>query len=281
MDKKELAKNRETMLEQRCRELDDKVKAGLRKLINLKNEGSEAEASELIDGLIKDLEYQLEELSNSKSQSGNRPVDRSKFPQSGEILAENELVILKMVSKEEHNSYMDISYECSTAKSAFKDARFKDNLWDSFLSDYAVVTSIYDKKSGVYVGYCSIKDMRKADWEIAIEEKESYRNQGYGYNALKLLIGQIAKLTGQRFYGAQIDIDNTASQKLFKKLGAYPNGISEFLLHGDTLKQFQEENKQFIDENMKAIAEEFGMDPEDMLGHVLDYRIDAKKYIEN
>ena len=72
----------------------------------------------------------------------------------------------------------------------------------------------------------------------------------------------------------RIDPGNTASQKLFEKLGAVPNGISEFLLHGeDELARCEEENLQYLDDNMVALAEKFGVEPRKLLSHVLEYRI--------
>ena len=62
-----------------------------------------------------------------------------------------------------------------------------------------------------------------------------------------------------------------------RKLGAIPNGISEFILHGEELEKFQNENKEMITEEIRNVAEEFCMDAEDILGYVLEYRIDMEK----
>ena len=59
-----------------------------------------------------------------------------------------------------------------------------------------------------------------------------------------------------------------------KKVGARTNGISEFLLHGEELEKFQKENVHLIDDKLRQVADEFCVDVEDLVGHVLEYLID-------
>ena len=159
-------------------------------------------------------------------------------------------------------------------KGVFKEKNFREDLWKSFMSKQSFVCSIYDQATGNYLGYCSIKDLRKQDWELAIELKSEWCHRGYGTEAVSLFLRKLGVLTGNRFFRVRVDIDNYASQALMKKLGAYPNGISEFLLKGEELEKFREKNKAMIDDKIRAVAEEFCMDPEDILGYVLEYRID-------
>lgn len=118
--------------------------------------------------------------------------------------------------------------------------------------------------------------MRRNEWEFAIELKEKYRHKGYGYHALSLMIEKLTALSKQKQYRARVDIDNYASQGLMKKLGAIPNGISEFLLHGRNLEEFQKENKSSIDDSIRCVAAEFQVSPEELLGHVLEYRLEME-----
>ncbi len=222
------------------------------------------------------LEAKIAECNVTNSElDGNLKIDRDKIPAPGEVLAKNDKIILKMIASNEKPLYIRVSYECSSEKYMYDDEKYVADLWDSRLADCAVVASIYDTVQNAYVGYCMIKDIRKKDWEIAIEELEEYRNQGYGYNALSMFISNIRLLTNHRFFRARIDVDNIASQGLFRKLGAYPDGISEFDLHGTSLEEFRKENADEINDNIRAIAEEFCVEPEDLLGMVLEYRIDT------
>lgn len=242
----------------------------------LEKEGKAQESKALLDSVRKKVIHMIKVLENSIVETPEGECDRTKLPREGELIAQNDLVVIKMIDSSEYDSYMDVSYICSLFKDKYAEEGFKKTEWESFLAEHKVVVSIYDKKTGSFVGYCSVNDIREKDWEIAIEENVEFRNKGYGYNALSLFINKLTELTGQRFYRAVIDIDNYASQNLFKKLGAYPNGISEYILHGDDLEKFQKENIDLIDDNIKRFADEFNIDPEDLLGHVVEYRIDMK-----
>ena len=145
-----------------------------------------------------------------------------------------------------------------------------------FIVQHQFVCSIYDKESGEYVGYCSIKSLVKDDWELAIELKPNDCHKGYGTEALILLMQAMHRFAGRRYYRARVEIDNHASQGLMKKLGATPNGISEFLLHGEEIERFQKENKDLITDEIRAVAAEFCMDAEEILGYVLEYRLDVE-----
>ena len=116
--------------------------------------------------------------------------------------------------------------------------------------------------------------MVQGDWELAIELKPEACHKGYGTEALTLLMQEMNRLTGKRFFRARVEIDNHASQRLMKKLGGIPDGISEFLIHGEEIEEFQAEHKELITDEIRAVAEEFCMEAEEILGYVLEYRFD-------
>lgn len=86
----------------------------------------------------------------------------------------------------------------------------------------------------------------------------------------------VSELSGRRFFRVRVEIDNHASQGLMRKLGATPNGISEFMLHGEEIERFQQEHKDMITDKIREVAEEFCMEAEDILGYVLEYRFNVK-----
>jgi len=88
------------------------------------------------------------------------------------------------------------------------------------------------------------------------------------------MLNALMELTGKPAYRSRVDSDNYASQNLMKKLGAKPNGISEMFIHGEYLRKFQEENKDLIDDKLRKLAKEFHVAPIDLIGHVLEFRID-------
>lgn len=118
--------------------------------------------------------------------------------------------------------------------------------------------------------------MSAENWELVIELLKKYRHQGYGYHALVVMLNALMQRTGKTVYRSRVDSDNYASQNLMKKLGARPNGISEMFIHGEDLRKFQEENKDLIDDKLRKLAKEFHVALIDLIGHVLEFRIDWK-----
>lgn len=68
---------------------------------------------------------------------------------------------------------------------------------------------------------------------------------------------QFSVITGEKIFRTRVEVDNYASQSLHRKLGAVPNGLSEFLLHGEDLIRYQNENQYLIDmitsENLRCV----------------------------
>lgn len=245
--------------------------------LEFKNQGKEEEG----DKIVKDMINWLEKITDEEENKVNEPsiensTERASFPQMGEIVAVGDSVILRVVEEAEKEKYLNVTYEYSVMKGMYKDESFRETTWKEFLSDNAFVCSIYNKISSEYIGYCSIKDMGKPEWELAIELKSEFCKQGYGTESLMLLMKSVHNLTGRRFFRARVEVDNYASQRLMRKLGAVPNGISEFLLHGEEIDKFQMEYKDMITDEIREVAEEFCMEAEDLLGYVLEYRFDME-----
>ena len=153
-----------------------------------------------------------------------------------------------------------------------KEESYRNLLWNEHVVLKALMCTI--EVNGEYAGYCGITDTAKEKWEIAIELLKAWRKKGIGYAAVSRMLSEIRQRLAVCEFRIRIDPGNTASQKLFEKLGAVPNGISEFLLHGeDELARCEEENLQYLDDNMVALAEKFGVEPRKLLSHVLEYRI--------
>lgn len=245
--------------------------------IELKDQGKEAEGDAMVNDMKDWLNGIIERIEKNVVQEEPSVIERSSLPQTGEVVAVGDKIILGVIKEEEREQYLAVSYEYSYMKGAYKDERFIETTWKEFLSKASFVCSIYEKKSSEYVGYCSIKNFSKCDWELAIELKPEECHKGYGTEALQLLMQAMHRLTGKRYFRARVEIDNYASQGLMKKLGATPNGISEFLLHGEEIEKFQEENRENITDEIREVAAEFCMNAEDILGYVLEYRFDEEK----
>lgn len=271
-----IKKARTTFKKERSATLYDDIFNQLQSVIAFGKNGNNEEYELAIDSLKKKLESMIDdEQLDDELSSEERDFDRTILPRKGGAFAENDKARLVVISEKEKQNYMEIFEEYSYSNSEI-DRKANQALWESTLHGNSFVCSIYDKKTNQYVGYCSIKNLKKVIWEIAIEEKKEWRNKGYGACALDLFMTKVTKLTGNRYYRARVDVDNYPSQALMKKLGAKPNGISEFMLHGDELKEFQKENLYLINDNIRNVATEFCMKPEEIIGYVLEYKFDRE-----
>lgn len=273
---KDLADRKYSISQLKTHEMCDSILEQLEKAISLKEDGLILESDAVMNMLSLEVKKIMAQFDEPKEKIENLNFDKSILPKNGKCLAENDRVVLRAISDEDYEDYMEVSYECSIMRGAFKEDAFKKDLWESFLADTAANFSIFDKATGEYVGYCGIKNINVENWELAIELLKKYRHQGYGYHALVAMLNALMERTGKIAYRSRVDSDNYASQNLMKKLGAKPNGISEMFIHGEDLRKFQEENKDLIDDKLRKLANEFDVAPIDLIGHVLEFRIDWK-----
>ena len=115
------------------------------------------------------------------------------IPASGKVFAENEKVRLCVVKESEKQDYIALSYTYSCMKSAFKDEEFLEDLWNGFLNGKSFICTVYDQKTGDYVGYCAIKDIERPDLKLAIELGPEWCHKGYGTEVVSLFLKRLAK----------------------------------------------------------------------------------------
>lgn len=162
-EEKDLTDRKYTISQLKTHEMCDSVLEQLEKAISLKEDGLILESGAVIDMLSLEVEKIMAQFDEPKEKTENQNFDKSTLPRRGQLLAENDMVILRAISDEDYEDYMKVSYECAIMKSAFKEDAFKKDLWELFLSDTAANFSIFDKVTGEYAGYCGIKNLNVED----------------------------------------------------------------------------------------------------------------------
>ena len=195
---------------------------------------------------------------------------KDSFWNFGEITCSDPSIILSKVSDADRAGYMEIQKEYSTMKSMLKEQIYCDMLWNELVQPKALMLTI--SKDGNYVGYCGIRNTAEKPWEIAIELLPQWTQKGIGAIAISGMLDAIKTRLDISEFRARIDPSNHSSQKLFEKLGAKPNGISEYLIHNQAkLDQCEEDNLHLIDESLINLAAKFNVEPRRLLSHVLEY----------
>lgn len=191
---------------------------------------------------------------------------------TGNVICQDSSVVLRNVEESDREPFFEMQREYSPMKSMLEEESYRTLLWKEHLAEKALTLSI--EKDGTYIGYCGIKNTSQAPWEIAIELLPQWTKQGIGPVAISAMLDAIKARLGASEFRVRIDPGNSASQRMFERLGAIPNGISEFLLHDqEVMDQCEENNLHLIGEDTIALAEKFGVEPRKLLSHVLEYTL--------
>ena len=195
-----------------------------------------------------------------------------KFWAMGEcIITENE-IILRKVQDSDKDIFIELQKENNIVKSMMKEEAYRNMLWNEHIEYKALMFSIVVDNE--YVGYCGIKNTTHEQWEIAIEILNKWKHKGIGYRAISVMLDEIKNRLNVSEFRVRIDTENYPSQRLFEKLGAEPNGISEFLLHEEAdIRRCEEENIHLLDERIQKLAKQFNVEPRKLLSHVLEYKL--------
>lgn len=197
---------------------------------------------------------------------------KERFWQRGERLGEKNGIVLRKVQDTDKDIFIELQKENAVAKSMMKEEAYRNMLWNEHIEYKALTCSI--EVDGKYVGYCGIKNMAHEQWEIAIEILKHWNHKGIGYVAVSMMLDEIKQRLDITEFRVRIDPDNYASQGLFEKLGAVPNGISEFMLHKEEdINRCEDENIHLIDDKMIELANKFNVEPRKLLSHVLEYKL--------
>ena len=100
--------------------------------IALKDLGKNEDADAIVNGLKAKLENMIHEEEARKNSCQIREFDRTIFPDYGEVLSENDKVILRVIQPTEKDDYLSVSYDYSCMKSAFKEEKFKEEFLKNF-----------------------------------------------------------------------------------------------------------------------------------------------------
>ena len=99
-------------------------------------------------------------------------------------------------------------------------------------------------------------------------------HQGIGFTAIAAMLNELKERLWVNDFRVRVEPTNYASQRLFEKLGAVPNGISELWIHDkDAIEQLESENQHLINDDLVAAAKKLSVRQQQLLSHVLEYTL--------
>lgn len=195
-----------------------------------------------------------------------------KFWKKGKEITLGNGMTMRRVQQSDHEGYFAIQQAYSATVHMLKNPAYCDMLWDEHISSKGLTMTILHHEN--YIGYCGINNILKENWEIGIELLPEYTGQGVGYCAISKMLNEIQERLGRDFFIVRIDPRNIASQKLFEKLGAIPDGIAVNWTENESIMlQCEEEHLDQIDEELINVAKKFNVSPRKLLSHVLKYSL--------
>ena len=197
---------------------------------------------------------------------------KNAFWNMGNIIHASPEIELRKVCDADREKFLEVRLAYSALKGFMKVEAHQTMLWNEHTQDTALMFSIFQNDG--YVGYCGIHNVTREVWEIAIELQPGKTNQGIGTLAITTMLNVIKERLGETAYRVCVEPSNYASQNLFEKLGAVPNGISEFVIYDPKLlEECEEENLHLIDDDLVAVAKKFSVTPRKLLSHILEYKL--------
>ncbi len=233
----------------------------------------EEKKATMIEHLSRSQDAELSEILVDRAIAEKNGLKlKNDFWYDGVVTCADCSIILRRVVASDREGFLGLQREYSLLKSMLEEESYCTLVWNEHLEDKALMLTI--EKNGEYLGYCGIKNTSQVPWEIAIELQPQWTKQGIGGHAIAAMLNAIKTRLGVTAFRVRIDPGNTASQKMFERLGAVPNGISEFIVHDPSLiEKCEEENLHLIDGTVIALAERFGVEPRKLLSHILEYTL--------
>ena len=194
---------------------------------------------------------------------------RESFWSFGEEILLSNGICLRNVRASDREGFLALQKHYSSTPAMLAQEAYQNMVWSEHTEQKSLMLSI--EQDQAYIGYCGIQDLSKDIWEISIELMPEKVRQGIGSIAIPAMLDELRDRLGVITYRIRIEPTNYVSQRLFEKLGAVPNGISELWLHDpDDLAQLEEEGMHLIDETLIAVAMKFDVEPRALLSHVLE-----------
>ena len=179
---------------------------------------------------------------------------------------------LRKLLDSDRETYFELENETWVNKRMLQDEEANDRSWKAMFADteahYAVLMG------DQICGFASILKLGEEVQEFGLELFERFRHQGIGYAALVRLLEICKNEYHVKKLRSKVYPDNFPSILLMRKIGGTPYEITENPCIEESLRtEFQKDNAELISDNVKRMAELFGVEPELLLSNLLVFQI--------
>lgn len=154
----------------------------------------------------------------------------------------------------------------------------RNSYWSDVSSESSLFCTIVNRADSRSCGFCCIERLDESPYEIGIRLLPECRGKGIGGEAILEFIHGVECVAGPTEFIAEIDSDNEVSQRLFRRQGFLPPGIDTPVFDDPVfLAALEESRLGLVDNHLRALANEFGVEPRTLLSHALVFRRPAAK----
>ena len=140
-----------------------------------------------------------------------------------------------------------------------------------------VTLAILDNETDEFVGEVMVHDFDAEPWELGWDVLPERQGEGYASSAASALVDALKVLSECPGVIVRTHADNAASIKVARKIGGIPFGIDTTLavrLSGeDRIAELAREGGELLTDKVRVLASESHVEPEQLLTHVLVFKI--------
>ena len=200
---------------------------------------------------------------------------RDFFDETG-IFAKDDQIVLKRPNETDKNEFYRLFLEDEIFEELNKFVDVTQAAEEELHGENRLICWIYNRDSGIFLGYCCIDNISNELPEIGIKLLKTVQNKGFGTRALRLLTQMFSQKTGVNIFRSRVVSDNYACQHVMDKLGAAFVGLSTVIEDTSEVSQtylrkleamFSEED----DEKLTNVAAKYNVDPKMLFSHNLEF----------
>ena len=140
-----------------------------------------------------------------------------------------------------------------------------------------VTMAILDNETDEFIGEVMVHDFDAEPWELGWDVLPEHQGVGHASSAASTLVDTLKVLPECPGVIARMHADNVASIKVARKIGGIPFGIDTTLavslLGEDRTAELAWEGGKLLTDEARDLASEFRVEPEQLLTHVLVFKI--------
>ena len=154
-------------------------------------------------------------------------MKKSDFLINGELFAENETIILRALSEDDKEDYMNLQKTLSFNDKIYEIEDFYRFTWKLAMESDHLILVILEKRTNRFIGQIMLKNLEEETPEIGIDIVEPFRRKGFGYAAISLFTTALKERFNLQCFLIRVYNDNAASQALIHKFHVTHIGTEE------------------------------------------------------